>query len=462
MNNIEISLGNIINFNHPETKSLKKVLILGNTKNFFGRAWEDIYKQNENDIANVCFFRDLVERKTRTVIIGEKNDEGTNECEEFEYYRNSIEALEEFGIDTKQIYKFFSFYETKDDNDYIKILEELNRRNMKFDYIIQNPPYAGSLHLDIFDKTLDLLSEKGRMTIIEPATWLINVRRNGKAKKYDAIKERLKGHIYKVVIENFNKEFQVGLYVPCSITYIDMDNTYDEIEFVCCGEKKTVKSLYDCNLIGSYDMIWNILNKINTEKVDKHLYRPGKSEKKEGAWYCKYGDILSGNFCGRGESSIYLDSLYRSWNNVPYYISYTASMFHSDTTNKIQNYPNEKREHTGKPISGSEAPCITGTKEELENWKHFVFNNKLPLFINIVMTIDQHNNSLPFVPWLVDKQYTDDEINKLFGFTDEEIAFMDRTIAKFERYSPWFKRYMCGPTSVSDKEVQQFCDKLNR
>lgn len=337
---------------------------------------------------------------------------------------------------------------------------------MKFDYIIQNPPYAGSLHLDIFDKTLDLLSEKGRMTIIEPATWLINVRRNGKAKKYDAIKERLKCHIYKVVIENFNKEFQVGLYVPCSITYIDMDNTYDEIEFVCCGEKKTVKSLYDCNLIGSYDMIWSILNKINTEKVEKHLYRPKKDMKKEGAWYCKYADILTGNPL-MTETQSYDISIYNyMYNTINGYFlrNYISSIYFLTKTelSQISNNVCNKNGFNGKPIQGSEAPCITGTKEELENWKHFVFNNKLPLFINIVMTIDQNNNSLPYVPWLVDKQYTDDEINKLFGFTDDEIAFMDRTIAKFERYSPWFKRYMCGPTSVSDEEVQRFCDELNK
>ena len=336
---------------------------------------------------------------------------------------------------------------------------------MKFDYIIQNPPYAGSLHFDIFDKTLDLLSEKGRMTIIEPATWLINVRRNGKAKKYDAIKERLKGHIYKVVIENFNKEFQVGLSVPCSITYIDMDNTYDEIEFVCCGEKKTVKSLYDCNLIGNYEMIWNILNKINTEKVDKHLYRPRKSEKKEGAWYCKYAEISTGNLLMSDKSTFDTNIMSYIYNSISgiflrkYFMTlyFLTKTDETQISNKVLTV-NDR----GKKPTDKEAPCITGTKEELENWKHFVFNNKLPLFINIVMTIDQNNNSLPFVPWLVDKQYTDDEINAMFAFTDDEIAFMDRTIAKFERYSPWFKRYMCGPTSVSDEEVQRFCDELNK
>lgn len=350
---------------------------------------------------------------------------------------------------------------------------------MKFDYIIQNPPYAGSLHLDIFDKTLDLLSEKGRMTIIEPATWLINVRRNGKAKKYDAIKERLKGHVYKVVIENFDSDFFVNLYVPCSITYIDMDNVYDKIEFVCCGETKQVKSLYDCNLIGSYDMIWSILNKINTEKVEKHTYRPGKSEKIEGNWYCRFADIISGagsQLCAIFDTArnprklsqndfnkFFEDKtqiVFIKHNFGDFLQNYSTILYHR-YKNDICNSPLHTYDKA-KRLSNKEAPCITGTKEELENWKHFVFNNKLPLFINIVMTIDQNNNSLPYVPWLVDKQYTDDEINKLFGFTDEEIKLINNTVAKYEWHSPFYKRRMCGPTSVSDEEVQRFCDELNK
>jgi len=47
---------------------------------------------------------------------------------------------------------------------------------MKFDYIIQNPPYLKTLHIDCFNKGLDILKEDGKMTIIEPATWLIDVR----------------------------------------------------------------------------------------------------------------------------------------------------------------------------------------------------------------------------------------------------------------------------------------------
>lgn len=60
---------------------------------------------------------------------------------------------------------------------------------MKFDCIIENPPYAGSFHLDFLKESLKMLDEKGKFTIIEPATWLINIRKNGNAKLYDEINE---------------------------------------------------------------------------------------------------------------------------------------------------------------------------------------------------------------------------------------------------------------------------------
>ena len=60
------------------------------------------------------------------------------------------------------------------------------------------------------------------------------------------------------------------------------------------------------------------------------------------------------------------------------------------------------------------------------------------------MTIDQHNNSKNYVPWLTDKQYTDREINNIFKFTEDEIKLIDTVISKFERNSKWFKRYMIG------------------
>ena len=100
------------------------------------------------------------------------------------------------------------------------MLDEIYKKinTMKFDVVIQNPPYNKSLHLDFFEKGLDLLTETGKMVIIEPATWLINVRKNGRANRYDAIKERINGHVKSVIIENFNQEFNTSIDTPFAIT----------------------------------------------------------------------------------------------------------------------------------------------------------------------------------------------------------------------------------------------------
>ena len=355
-------------------------------------------------------------------------------------------------------------------NIYTKNILEDDLSDMpKFDFIIQNPPYNKSLHLDFFNKGLDLLSDTGKMVIIEPSTWLIELRQNiaekksSQMKKYIALKERIKGYVSKVVIENFNNEFSVGLYVPCSITYIDKSKEYKQIEYSNCGIKKYVNSLYDCNLIGNHEIIKSIFEKLkNCDIVENHLYIPNKSEKIEGNYYIRYTNIVGRGGCIQGISGqLNLESFYNKLSNGNFAWIYTCTLW-ANKFNIISNIVHKciKSGYHDGTTNDKEAECVTGTKQELENWNHYVFNNSLPLFINICLTIDQHNNSLPYVPWLVDKQYTDEEIYEMFGFIDEEIKLIETTIKKYERYSPWFKRYMCGPSSVSDEEVQKFINEL--
>ena len=350
-----------------------------------------------------------------------------------------------------------------------KYIKWIKTFDMKFDYIIQNPPYNGSLHLDFLEKGLDLLTPgKGRMVIIEPATWLINVRKNGKAKKYDAIKNRIEGYVESVKIENFNKDFGTGLYVPFAITTVDFSKTFDEIEFTCCGEKRLVKSIYDCNLVGEYEIIWGILEKCQKfgDMMKNHIT---KETLGNNVMYAKYQEIVPVVGClmtapatSSSEDVMYASNTYWRGDAFGKYISgYYTTAYHTGDDNEIsEKIHHAKKQGASKKYTENPTDNIYGTRQELENWKRLIFNNKLPLFLNIVLTIDQHNNSKEFLPWLVEKQYTDKEISKILDLTPEEDAFIDRTIKKYERNSPWFKRYMCGPDSVSDEEVNNFINSL--
>ena len=353
------------------------------------------------------------------------------------------------------------------------ILEEDISDMPKFDFIIQNPPYNKSLHLEFLKKGYELLTDTGKMIIIEPSTWLININKWGKRNEpmrvnssaiqmYDNIKKLLNNKVKKIVIENYNEDFNTGIYVPFAITYIDKTYNSNRIDCKICGVKTIINSLYDCNLIGEYNLIWSILNKLSTcDKVENHRYIPNKTKKIKGNWYCKYAGTISANMCGGGPGRYNSGSMFRTALNNDYYLAYTAPLFHSDTTTDIQNYPNERRDKGGNIIKNSEAECITATKEELENWKYYVFNNKLPLFINIIMTINLCNGSMRFVPWLVDKKYTDQEIYDMFNFTNEEIKLIETTVKKYTRYSPWFIRYILGHKYATDEEVQKFIEDLN-
>ncbi len=338
-----------------------------------------------------------------------------------------------------------------------------------FDIVIQNPPYDGGLHLLFLKQGLEMLNETGKMSIIEPSKWLIDVRKYGKRgefgrvnsseiKKYDEIKNQLEGHVKSITIENLNKNFGTGLYVPFSITVIDMSYS-GPIEFTCCGKTEMVKSLYDCNLIGNYKTIWNIFEKVQKygDMMKNHIT---KELKNDGTWYIKYqeiipviGCLMSSPATSSSEDVMYASNTY--WRGElfgEYLTGYYTTCYHTGDDNDIsQSIHHAKKQGASKKYTENPTDNIYGTKQELENWKHFIFNNKLPLFINIVLTIDQHNVSHEFIPWLVDKQYTDDEINKLFGFTEDEIKLIDDTLKKFERNSPWFKRYMCG---VENKEIK--------
>ena len=318
---------------------------------------------------------------------------------------------------------------TLDYSEWLNELKKVEGRNMKFDYIIQNPPYAGTTHTQFFNKGLDMLSDTGKMTIIEPSTWLINLRKGkgNEPKVYRPMKERVNKHVKKVVIENYNKAFNISMYVPCSITYIDKSKEYDNIEFINCGDKQMVNNINDCNLIGNYELIQSILTKCKNygDMMKDHIYKQGKTKTDENTKFLFYANIVGQGGCGGHGYGIFrnMDSDFQHTKNGEFQNSVIDVLCRKTNTDTYKLY---------------------GTKEELENWKYFVFNNKLPLFLGISLITDQNNTVKQYIPWIVNKQYTDDEIYNILNINKDEQLLINLVIKKFERNSKWFKRYMVG------------------
>ena len=350
------------------------------------------------------------------------------------------------------------------ENDFKDFVQKLNIMP-KFDYIIQNPPYSKSLHLKFLETGYNALADNGKMVIIEPSMWLINLQAELKQKpsssmkKYVFLKKILEKHIYQIKIENYNNEFRTGLYVPFAITYINKSQNFKNIKYSNCGYVTTVNSINDCNLIGgNFNIIKNIFNKLHAyDKLTNHITHENLNN--DEIYYSKVLDILGRSFCGdpRWSDVWFINNLYAQ----PCYWAIFDTRMKIDIS-KDPHHSLKNGYHYDNPVYTDKiATNLYGTYNELDNLKYNIYHTKLFPFINICINIDQNNNSLSYVPWLVDKKYTDQEIYDKFGFTDEEIKLIEITIKKYERYSPWFKRYMYGPSSVSDEEVQKFIDNLN-
>ncbi len=160
-----------------------------------------------------------------------------------------------------------------------------------------------------------------------------------------------------------------------------------------------------------------------------HIYKEGKTKTDENTAFLNFADIVGQGGCGGHGYGVFNNSDNDFQQTL--FGEYQNSVI--DVTCRKTDNPRYR---------------LYGTKDELENWKYFVFNNKLPLFLNICLIIDQNNTSKGFIPWITNKKYTDNEIYKLLNINENEQKLIDTVIKKFERNSTWFKRYMTGSENV--------------
>lgn len=304
----------------------------------------------------------------------------------------------------------------------------------KFDYIVQNPPYSGDLHLEFLKTGVDMLNEDGQMIIIEPATWLISPH---EVKRYNEIKVLLNNNVKSVTIASLNSKFNTGLYVPFSITHIDKSNIYDKIFFKCYDNGKFVNSLYDCNLIGDSNIIESIKNKIIDyckETCNNYKFNHLKTYNNNVA-FLRY----TKQFTLHPYKINSTDAIYDDINDMTFNQSYIVYGAHKYDYIPVRQ--NEIKDNW-KCIYCDKFDNFEDNKKFLENFVDFTRHTKFAHYIGIMSIIHQSNYTLKFVPYLdFSHKWTDEMLYKFFNLSDEEIKLIEDTCNKFEWHSDWYKKF---------------------
>ena len=171
--NIKLKVNHKVVFDFPNEQA-KNILIFGNTINFFGFFYEDgqidLMSMNEHDRRHFIWLVSQVKNKANIYIIGEQ--------EELDYYQKIFNWIGKHSIKCN-----VKFLKTIKPIDYINILDN-GLKNMKFDYIVGNPPFGSAggdtLHL----KCLDLVYDKFTKNMIIIMPWGFVTKDTCSFKKY--------------------------------------------------------------------------------------------------------------------------------------------------------------------------------------------------------------------------------------------------------------------------------------
>lgn len=142
---------------------------------------------------------------------------------------------------------------------------------MKFDYIIQNPPYGIMLYVKFINLALNNAHHIHQIT---PSTFLLKyipkcIENNFKTQLiYNEIRDKLQNHMHTIVTKQFNDIFDINTEITLSITYIDFTKTYNEINVYLCDDNYKLKNIYDLTLFSKSENAYNILNNIWSKYIN--------------------------------------------------------------------------------------------------------------------------------------------------------------------------------------------------
>jgi hypothetical protein len=266
-----------------------------------------------------------------------------------------------------------------------------------FNYGIGNPPFNQMIDMKFVRLSYELCDVT---CIVHPSTWLLDEK--GKQKAFTETKDLIKDHLESIELFNGNKIFNIALFVPCVITYINKNKSSVGIE--CLDKINDVQLVYD-NIyqINKYSdkLIYNNLKK-KIINIENNLLN--YKNKLNGNFYVNTAQIR-GNVSKNDDSKMSQDDFYT-------------------IITKETKVSNKKEKHMFFSFE---------TEIESNNFILYLKSN----FCRFCLSIYKNNSQLDrgelgIIPWLdFTQEWTDEKLYKEFDLTKEEIKFIEKNIPKY-------------------------------
>lgn len=267
----------------------------------------------------------------------------------------------------------------------------------RFDIVLMNPPYSGSLHLKFLEKAIEI---SDKVVSIQPLTWVQNVFGDETGKKY----------ILKYKISNIDFIGKIKDVFPQT----DKKATYDVGIIYCDKNSKINKDLlYEFIELYPGQRIDPILIKSIKEKIlnfckENNLEDNIKSGQiLEDSKYCLIIPKLLGNV---GEKT---DRMF--WENSP---RWGRIFYKGKSEGKT---PSEYKKKLRNVVNYSDFDYLEFDSEiEAKNWIN-TQKTDFMRFVTILNSVDSNRRS-KFIPFMKDYtiKWTNDKFCEYFNITDEE------------------------------------------
>ena len=302
------------------------------------------------------------------------------------------------------------------DDGFRKHMKEVWKKN-SFSYSIGNPPFNQMIDMKFVRLSYEITDAT---CIVHPSTWLLDEK--GKQKAFNQTKDLIKDHLDSIELFNGNGVFNIQLFVPCVITYIDR---YKRDKGIKCIDKiNDVELVYDdiyqINKYSNKDEYLSIKNKISNKMFDNidnyKIFNISTKRNKTVGKISKYSKLNTEN---------------------EYYINIA----------QIRGHVNLKG---GKMLQDDFYTIITrDLKVERKIINHMFFKFKegkeatnflnylKTNFVRFCLSVYKNNSQLEcgemsFIPWLdFTQEWIDEKLYKHFDLTEEEIKFIEKNIPKY-------------------------------